>query len=179
MGCSEYAVQGIHWLVTRYRTAKVVYIPRGSSPGMFAIHSTTAESKSSRRADLSFSRRWVDLSRLSIIVKKNTTGKLWRQRSVVMGEDEWKWVRGITKNDADGTNVKLARGWKRSGPLSGKGCVPPAGSTESLCPKLGSILCDTSLDLWRGSCCCGVSHRKQPAGRLNPSHSAPLGSQEE
>lgn len=61
VGCSglsgSLAMQGGHWLVTQYRTAKVVYSPRGSGHDMFVIYSITVRSRSGLRAPLSFSRR--------------------------------------------------------------------------------------------------------------------------
>lgn len=46
--------------------------------------------------------------------------------------------------------------------------IPPAGLTQSLCPKLGSILCHSEAEPWAGSlgtwpfCCRGISHQKNP-----------------
>lgn len=43
----------------------------------------------------------------------------------------------------------------------GKVVPPPAALTQSLCPKLGSILCHSEAEPWAGSletelfCCCG------------------------
>lgn len=61
VGCSglsgSLAMQGGHWLVTQYRTAKVVCSPRGLGHDMFVIYSITVRSRSGWRAPLSFSRR--------------------------------------------------------------------------------------------------------------------------
>lgn len=91
----------------------------------------------------------------------------WMAREVVVvgggDADRWGWSRG--ENTERGRREEA---WSHC--VNRKGmdhswgqATPPAGLTQSLCTKLGSILCHDEAEPWAGSletelfCCCGIS----------------------
>ena len=106
----------------------------------------------------------------------------WMAREVVEGEVGGKRCRQMrVKQRGNTERGRTEEAWShcanRKGVDHSRGqATPPAGLTQSLCPKLGSILCHGEAEPWAGSletelfCCCSVSLWVHSS-----SHSAPRG----